>query len=195
GSFLFSGVAIEKPVAVLSGGERARLCLAGLLLGQSNVLVLDEPSNHLDVESVEALAQALGDYKGTILCTSHDRDFIERIATNVVEVRDGKVRHFPDNYENYLYRIRNEIADGLKADKAGGMKVKKSSGANDYKRAKKLKSVEKRIKKLESDKKSCEQALAHEASSHQKNESIEALADISKRLERAELEWLELQES
>ena len=76
---------------MLSGGERARLVLAGLLLQQHNVLVLDEPGNHLDVESVEALAEALIGYRGTVIFTSHDRHFMHRVATHVIEVRAGRV--------------------------------------------------------------------------------------------------------
>jgi len=79
GSFLFRGELVEKRIAVLSGGERARLCLAGLLLGRHNVLVLDEPGNHLDVDTVEVLADALVDYRGTIVFTSHDRYFMQRV--------------------------------------------------------------------------------------------------------------------
>src|SRR5262249_9462008 len=90
GAMLFRGDGIEKRIAVLSGGERARLCLAGLLLSQYNILVLDEPGNHLDVETVEALAEALLEYKGTVIFTSHDRHFMKRVATCVVGVRDGR---------------------------------------------------------------------------------------------------------
>ena len=107
GSFLFSGELIEKPIRVLSGGERARLVLAGLLLQKNNILVLDEPGNHLDVESVEALAEALIGYSGTVIFTSHDRHFMHRVATNVVEVRAGKVASYPGNYEAY-WRLRRE---------------------------------------------------------------------------------------
>ena len=82
GAMLFRGDAVEKRVGVLSGGERARLCLAGLLVGASNVLVLDEPGNHLDVETVDALARALGDYAGTVIFTSHDRGFVAAVAVS-----------------------------------------------------------------------------------------------------------------
>src|SRR3954452_19192362 len=91
GSLLFSGEMVEKRIKVLSGGERARLVLAGLLLQQHNVLVLDEAGNHLDVETVEALAEALCRYKGTVISTSHDRHFMQRVATAVIEVANGRV--------------------------------------------------------------------------------------------------------
>ena len=79
---------------MLSGGERARLCLAGLLLSHYNVLILDEPGNHLDVDTVEALADALLEYEGTVIFTSHDRHFTKKVATCIVEVRDGRVTHY-----------------------------------------------------------------------------------------------------
>ena len=112
GAMLFRGEAVNKPIPVLSGGERARLCLAGLLLSQHNVLVLDEPGNHLDVDTVEALAQALIDYKGTVIFTTHDRHFMKRVATCVIEVRDGKVTNYGGGYDAYLYAVNKEIDDG-----------------------------------------------------------------------------------
>ncbi len=115
GSLLFRGEAVKKKISVLSGGERARLCLAGLLLSQYNVLVLDEPGNHLDVDTVEALADALLDYKGTVVFTSHDRHFMKRVATCIIEVRDGRVVNYRGDYEAYLYSVNKEIEDGERA--------------------------------------------------------------------------------
>jgi ATP-binding cassette, subfamily F, member 3 len=112
GALLFRGEAVKKRIAVLSGGERARLCLAGLLLSQYNVLVLDEPGNHLDVDTVEALAEALVEYKGTVIFTSHDRHFMKHVATCIVEVRDGHVTNYRGDYEAYLYSVNKEIDDG-----------------------------------------------------------------------------------
>jgi ABC-type multidrug transport system ATPase subunit len=91
GSFLFRGDDVDKRIAVLSGGERSRLCLAGLLLARSNVLLLDEPTNHLDFETVEALGAALAGYQGTMFFTSHDRTFVSLVATSIIEVRGGRV--------------------------------------------------------------------------------------------------------
>src|SRR5208337_4514881 len=79
GSFLFKGAHVRKTISILSGGERARLCLAGLVLSKHNVLILDEPGNHLDVDTVEALIEALQEYEGTVLFTSHDRHFTSKV--------------------------------------------------------------------------------------------------------------------
>ncbi|WP_437203711.1 ABC-F family ATP-binding cassette domain-containing protein [Planctomicrobium sp. SH664] len=112
GALLFRGGHVKKRIGVLSGGERARLCMAGLLLGTYNVLVLDEPGNHLDVETVESLTQALLNYEGTVLFTSHDRHFMKNVATSIIEVRDGHVRNYGGGYDAYLYYVNKEIEDG-----------------------------------------------------------------------------------
>ena len=111
GSLLFRGPHLEKPISVLSGGERARLCLAALLLGDYNVLVLDEPGNHLDVDTVEALADALEQYKGTVIFTSHDRHFTRRVATCIVEVHDGRVTN-SGRYDAYVDKVNKEVEAG-----------------------------------------------------------------------------------
>jgi ATP-binding cassette subfamily F protein 3 len=101
GAFLFSGDDVGKKVEVLSGGEKARLALARMLLRPRNFLVLDEPTNHLDVESCVVLEQALRGFTGTMLFISHDRDFIDALATRVVDVRSGELRSYPGNYSEY----------------------------------------------------------------------------------------------
>ena len=112
GALLFRGDAVQKRISVLSGGERARLCLASLLLSKFNILVLDEPGNHLDVDTVEALAEALVSYKGTLIFTSHDRHFMKRVATCIIEVRDGHVTNYRGDYDAYVYSVNKEIEDG-----------------------------------------------------------------------------------
>ena len=102
GSFLFSGDAIYKKTKVLSGGEKARLCLCALLLSPSNVIILDEPTNHLDIFAKDILKQALMQYKGTLIVVSHDRDFLSGLTDKIIEFDERKVREFPGNIEAYL---------------------------------------------------------------------------------------------
>ena len=110
GAFLFSGDDIEKPVKVLSGGERNRLALAKLLLRPANLLLLDEPTNHLDLQSKEILLDSLKKYQGTIVFVSHDRYFVDALATRVLEVGHGRVESYLGNYEDFL-RVKQSVGD------------------------------------------------------------------------------------
>ena len=103
GGFLFTGDDVYKRTAVLSGGERNRLALAKMLLNPSNLLILDEPTNHLDLDSKEVLLEALADYGGTLVFVSHDRYFVDNLATKVVEVGNGQALLYPGGYEDFLY--------------------------------------------------------------------------------------------
>src|SRR5262249_33592454 len=103
GGFLFSGDDVYKRVRVLSGGERTRLAVARMLLRPSNTLLLDEPTNHLDLDSKEVLLDALVDYGGTLIFVSHDRYFVERLATKIVEVGNGTAVGFPGTYKEFLW--------------------------------------------------------------------------------------------
>ena len=104
GCFLFSDEDVFKKIGVLSGGERGRYALLRLLLHPANFLLLDEPTNHLDLRAKDVLLDALMKYTGTVIFVSHDRYFIDNLATRVFEVGDGKVELFPGNYEDYLWR-------------------------------------------------------------------------------------------
>ena len=103
GGFLFEGDDVYKKVSVLSGGERNRVALAKMLLTSSNVLLLDEPTNHLDLDSKEVLLDALTDYGGTLVFVSHDRYFVDKLATKVIEVGGGEALVYPGGYEDFLY--------------------------------------------------------------------------------------------
>jgi ATP-binding cassette, subfamily F, member 3 len=103
GGFLFTGDDIYKPVRVLSGGERTRLAVARMLLHPSNTLLLDEPTNHLDLDSKEVLLDALVDYGGTLMFVSHDRYFVERLATKIIEVGSGTAIAYPGTYTEFLW--------------------------------------------------------------------------------------------
>src|SRR3954452_1872948 len=202
GSFLFSGELIEKPIRVLSGGERARLVLAGLLLQKNNILVLDEPGNHLDVESVEALAEALISYSGTVIFTSHDRHFMRRVATHVVEVRAGKVASYPGDFDEYVYRVQNEIDSGLRTPNATGQSAKvadtvslpprKVNARSARDAQKKLKAVERKIARLDDEKKSISEKLLTVAERAEATRLHGQLAKLAAELATLEEEWLAL---
>jgi ATPase subunit of ABC transporter with duplicated ATPase domains len=102
GRLLFSGDDVKKPVRVLSGGEQGRMLYGKLMLDRTNVLLMDEPTNHMDMESIESLNTALEKYKGTLIFVSHDREFVSSLATRVLEIRADRVVDYTGNYEDYL---------------------------------------------------------------------------------------------
>jgi len=129
GCFLFSDDDVFKPLGVLSGGERNRYALARMLLHPSNFLLLDEPTNHLDLRAKDVLLNALQEFTGTVVFVSHDRYFIDKLATRVFEVGGGKVEVFPGNYEDYLWRKKGgagEVA-GPSQNQTGTVAVTETS--------------------------------------------------------------------
>jgi ATP-binding cassette subfamily F protein 3 len=127
-TMLFRGDDIHKPVGMLSGGERARVRFAQLLMDKPNVLILDEPTNHLDIPSREALEGALSSYPGTVMCVSHDRFFLDRVAQRLLILHPPGVDDFPGTYTAWQQKLREEQAEreSLEAARA---KQAKSSGA------------------------------------------------------------------
>lgn len=115
GSFLFTGEAVDKTVAALSGGERARLLMTKLSMHHDNFLILDEPTNHLDIDSREVLETALNEYNGTIFFVSHDRYFINAVATEVVELSAEGTRFFDGDYDYYLEKTQSELVNKNRA--------------------------------------------------------------------------------
>jgi ATP-binding cassette subfamily F protein 3 len=194
GALLFRGRAVEKKLAVLSGGERARLCLAGLLLGSANVLVLDEPGNHLDVETVDALAAALADYRGTVIFTSHDRDFVRTVATGVIETRDGRVIDLHGGYDRYLAAVEAEVDEAEAA--AGGGKPRAAKAARPDERAlrRELAALEKQVAKLEAERRRCHEALLVATDPAEALRLHEAVTRAAAELAAAEERWLAISE-
>jgi ATP-binding cassette subfamily F protein 3 len=136
GCFMFTGDDVFKKLGVLSGGERNRYALARMLVSPANFLLLDEPTNHLDLRAKDVLLEAIRDFTGTVLFVSHDRYFIDRLATRVFEVEDRRVHIYPGNYEDYLFRkaggiptdskqamaaLTQDAATNAKVDAATGM--------------------------------------------------------------------------
>jgi len=203
GSLLFRGAHVKKPIRVLSGGERARLCMASLLLGDYNILILDEPGNHLDVETVEALAEALIEYKGTVLFTSHDRHFVGRIATNVIEVRDGRARNYGGNYEAYLYSVNTEITAGERERAKGSMAAAPAgkapsatpalSGKEQHNARRQVRNLEKKIAKIDGERKELSAQMLNTADAAAALKLHNQIETLQKELAETENTWYELQ--
>ena len=168
GAFLFRGDDVYKTLNVLSGGEKSRLALLRLLLRPVNLLVLDEPTNHLDLHSKDVLLEALKDFGGTVIFVSHDRGFIESLATKVLELTppnfdeiEGKARIFPGNYIYYLEQIETSDSDSDKIDTSdktlkqnydsvkNNENVTQSAGALRYEEQKRLKNERRRLEREE----------------------------------------------
>ncbi|MEX1096992.1 MAG: ABC-F family ATP-binding cassette domain-containing protein [Planctomycetales bacterium] len=205
GAMLFGGAAVKKRIGVLSGGERARLCMTGLLLSQHNVLVLDEPGNHLDVDTVEALAEALEEYQGTVIFTSHDRHFMRRVATGVIEVRDERVTDYRGGYEAYLYAVNREIEEGEREEAARRAKrppaagpspkaASKASRKTERELRKEMQNIERTIARLDEQKRELNARLLATADAAEALRLHNEFTAIAARLTETEDAWCRLQE-
>jgi ATP-binding cassette subfamily F protein 3 len=206
-SLLFRGDHVYKKISVLSGGERARLCMAGVMLSQCNVLILDEPGNHLDVDSVESLAEALLAFKGTVIFTSHDRHFMKRVASHIIEVRDGRVVNYHGDYEAYLYSVNKEIEEGerelaanrlskapVQASKSAGKAEVKAARRNERDIRKELNTTEKLIARLDGEKKKLNEEMLNTADAKKAMQLHEEITKIAAQLTEAEDKWVALSE-
>jgi ATP-binding cassette subfamily F protein 3 len=147
GCFLFSDEEVFKPIGVLSGGERNRFALARLLLNPTNFLLLDEPTNHLDLRAKDVLLGALEEFSGTVVFVSHDRYFIDKLATKVVEIENGEVRIYPGNYEDYLWRKAQPAAAAAEAETPAGEQTATPTAPAEPEKKKRLNPI--RLKQLE----------------------------------------------
>jgi ATP-binding cassette subfamily F protein 3 len=132
-SLLFSGDDTKKKVRVLSGGEKSRVALGQILLKRANLLLLDEPTNHLDFHTVEALTQALADYPGAFVVVSHDRGFVRRTASKILEISNGKAEFYPGTYEEYVWSVQKGAMALRKSEDTGlsGLSAKDTMGEGD----------------------------------------------------------------
>ena len=204
GAFLFSGDDVKKSVGMLSGGEKARLLLAKLSMENNNFLILDEPTNHLDIDSKEVLENALIDFDGTLLFVSHDRYFINRVATHVLELSENGSTLYLGDYDYYVDK-KAELAASQAEEAAAVSQEKEASPVNDYQAQKEsqkeLRKLMRQIESLETEIEELEtktQVISEQM--HTTNDADELmqlqaeLDKISQRQEEAMLEWEELSE-
>ena len=204
GAFLFSGDDVKKSVGMLSGGERARLLLAKLSMENNNFLILDEPTNHLDIDSKEVLENALIDFDGTLLFVSHDRYFINRVATHVLELAENGSTLYLGDYDYYVDK-KAEMEVSQTEEVSTSNQAKEASPANDYqaqkesqKEARKLmrqiESLEAEIEELENKSQAISEQMLETNDAEKLMELQAELDKISHRQEEAMLEWEELSE-
>lgn len=204
GAFLFSGDDVKKSVGMLSGGEKARLLLAKLSMENNNFLILDEPTNHLDIDSKEVLENALIDFDGTLLFVSHDRYFINRVATHVLELSENGSTLYLGDYDYYIEK-KAEVEMIQTEEVSTINQAKEASPVNDYqaqkesqKEARKLmqqiENLEAEIEELESQSQAISEQMLETNDAEKLMELQAELDKISHRQEEAMLEWEELSE-
>jgi ATP-binding cassette subfamily F protein 3 len=215
GCFLFSGDDVFKRIGVLSGGERNRYALLCMLLYPANFLLLDEPTNHLDMRAKDVLLDALSKYTGTVVFVSHDRYFIDKLATRVFEIGDGRVEVYPGNYEDYRWRKEGgaaklqasvEASRTVVAQSGNGNGIAPPADAEDAKSKRlnpiKRKQMEDRVKELEQEINraetsiaDCETALQNFVSAEETARLVQQLEQKRQQLKTCMFEWEELAQS
>jgi ATP-binding cassette, subfamily F, member 3 len=207
GSFLFSADDVFKKIGVLSGGERNRYALARMLLRPSNFLLLDEPTNHLDLRAKDVLLESLQKFTGTCVFVSHDRYFVDRLATRVFEVADGAVNIYPGNYEDYLWRkqhgaqiVEESLRSSVNAAPATQVVVDVAEPKKRVNPMRRKQMVE-RLAKVEAEASSTEAVIAQSEEalsryvSAEETQRVSALLEENRSsLEALESEWAELSE-
>src|SRR5580700_9376552 len=202
GSFLFSEDDVFKQIGVLSGGERNRYALARMLMMPSNFLLLDEPTNHLDMRAKDVLLEALQDYTGTVVFVSHDRYFMDKLATRVFEVEEGRVHVFPGNYEDYLWRkAGGPESISTPSEKPSATAAPPASAKAAEKRVNPLRlqqmkerqvEIEQQIARLESQIADCENALSNFVSADETKRTSDLLEAHKSTLAATLSEWEEV---
>ena len=204
GAFLFSGDDVKKSVGMLSGGEKARLLLAKLSMENNNFLILDEPTNHLDIDSKEVLENALIDFDGTLLFVSHDRYFINRVATHVLELSENGSTLYLGDYDYYVEK-KAEVEMTQAEEASTSNQAKEASPVNNYQAQKEsqkevrklmrqIESLEAEIEELESQSQDISEQMLETNDAGKLMELQAELDKISHRQEEAMLEWEELSE-
>lgn len=204
GAFLFSGDDVKKSVGMLSGGEKARLLLAKLSMENNNFLILDEPTNHLDIDSKEVLENALIDFDGTLLFVSHDRYFINRVATHVLELSENGSTLYLGDYDYYVEK-KAEVEMTQAEEASTSNQAKEPSPVNDYQAQKEsqkevrklmrqIESLEAEIEELESQSQAISEQMLETNDAEKLMELQAELDKIIHRQEEAMLEWEELSE-
>lgn len=203
GAFLFSGDDVKKSVSMLSGGERARLLLAKLSMENKNFLVLDEPTNHLDIDSKEVLENALIDFDGTLLFVSHDRYFINRVATQIIELSDTGSTLYLGDYDYYLEKkaeleaLREEKATATESTQpqpVTNYQLQKETQKEARKLARRLEQLEAEIEELETQTTELTTAMQETNDASELMEFQQKLDQLTERQEAAMTEWEEVAE-